>query len=213
MSGSRGVAISLAFLRFFPAFLLTLLRLWQRECAFSLLPFQFRQFSLHLDDQHLEFFLAFLAGMGVDVAGVLFAVDPGGRVAALPQVRPLLCDTSGAGSALLARDRLEVGYDGLFALAGGSIPPRLVAVLRRRRLADAAVDVGGGLPLHIVGDVGIDVQRSRRRYMAQHGGEGLDVHAALECQRCKGVAQVVKPHVLAARQLQNAGELPLRHAG
>ena len=38
---------------------------------------------------------------------------------------------------------MEVGYDGLFALAGGSIPPRLVAVLRRRRLADAAIDVGG----------------------------------------------------------------------
>ena len=100
--------------------------------------------------------------MGVDVAGVLFTVDPGGRVAALPQVGTFLRDASGAGSALLARDGLEVGHAGLFALAGISFPPRLGATLRRCSLADAPVDVGRGLPLHIVGDVGVDVQRGCR---------------------------------------------------
>ena len=125
--------------------------------------------------------------MCVDIAGVLLAVDPGGRVAALPQVRPLLRDASGTRSALLARDRLEVGHAGLFAPAGGSFPPRPGVVLRCPGFTNAPVDVGRSLPLHIVGDVGIDVQRGRRRHMAQHSREGLDVHAALERQRCKGM--------------------------
>ena len=111
--------------------------------------------------------------MGVDIAGVLLAVDPGGRVAALPQVRPLLRDASGAGSALLARDGLEVGHAGLFALAGVIVLPRRRTALRRRSLADTPVDVGRGLPLHIVGDVGVDVQRGRRRHVTQHGGSVL----------------------------------------
>ena len=63
-----------------------------RPCL--LCRFQLRQLPLHLDDQHRQFFLALLAGMGIDVAGVLFAVDPLGRVAALPQVVIDLADAA-----------------------------------------------------------------------------------------------------------------------
>ena len=185
----------------FAAFL-TLLQLLRWQTSLRFLPLQFCQLGFHLDDQLLEPLLALLAGMGVDIAGVLFAVDPCGRVAALPQVRPFLRDASGARPALLARDRLEVGHARLFALAGDSFLPRRRAALRQRSFADAAVDVSCGLPLHIVGDVSVDVQRSRRRHMTQHGGEGLDVHAALERQRCVGMARVMEADVRQASLLE-----------
>lgn len=73
-------------------------------------------------------------GMGVDVACVLFAVNPGGRIAILPQVRPFLRDASGARSALLALDRLEIGHAGFSALAGDGFLPRIRTTLRRRCL-------------------------------------------------------------------------------
>ena len=183
-------------------FLLTLFQLLRWKCAFCLLSFQLRQFGFHLDDQRLELFLALFTGMGVDVAGVLFAVDPGGRVAALPQVWAFLCDASSAGPALFASNRLEIGHAGLFVLARGSILPRLGTTLRRCRLTDATVDVGRGLPLHIVADVSVDVQRGRRRHMAKHGGECFDIHAALERQRRKCMAQIVEADVRQASLLE-----------
>ena len=70
---------------FLPTFLLVLFRLRRWEYALRFLPLQFRQFGFHLDDQHLELLLALLKGVGVDVAGVLFAINPCGRVAALLQ--------------------------------------------------------------------------------------------------------------------------------
>ena len=117
------------------------------------------------------------------------------------------------GSALLARDGLEVGHAGLCALAGGGFLPWRRAALRRRGLANAPVDISCGLPLHIVGDVGVDVQRGCRRHMPQHGGESLNVHSALKRQRCEGMAQVVESHMLAACHLQNTGKLSIRHTG
>ena len=38
--------------------------------------FQLRQFPLHLDDQRRQLFLTLLVGVGIDIAGVLFTVDP-----------------------------------------------------------------------------------------------------------------------------------------
>ena len=42
-------------------------------------PLRRCNFGLHLCDEHLELFLALLAGVGVDIAGVLFAVRPLGE--------------------------------------------------------------------------------------------------------------------------------------
>ena len=39
-------------------------------------PLRFRNLCLHLYDQHLQLLLALLAGVSVDIAGVLFAVGP-----------------------------------------------------------------------------------------------------------------------------------------
>ena len=64
-------------LRFLPAFL-TLLQLLRRKCPLRFLPFQRCKLVFHLDDQHLKLLLALLAGMGVDIAGVLLAVNPHG---------------------------------------------------------------------------------------------------------------------------------------
>ena len=102
--GHRGIGalvgdFLLTLFRFLPAFLLTLLQLLRRESSLRFLPLQLGQLRLHFNDQRLEFLLALLTGVGVDVTGVLFAVDPCGRVTALPQLRPLLRDASGAWSA------------------------------------------------------------------------------------------------------------------
>lgn len=72
--------------------------------------------------------------MGVDIACVLFAVNPGGRIVALPQVWLFLRDASDARSALLALDRLEIGHAGFSALAGDGFLPRIRTALRRRCL-------------------------------------------------------------------------------
>lgn len=80
-----------------------------------------------------------------------------------------LGDVPGAGRPGLAQHRLEVFGCALFRLSG--FLPYFVA--------QPPADLGRRLALHIPGDMGIDVQGSGRRYMAQHGGEGLHIHAAL----------------------------------
>lgn len=98
-----------------------------------------------------------------------------------------LTDAAGAGSALAAHIGLEIGHIRLFRLGRGSFLPRLRSVLLWRCLADAAVNIFGGCPLHIIGNVGVDVQRGGRRHMPQHGGERFHIHAVFQCQRCEGV--------------------------
>ena len=88
-------------------------------------PLCFRNLCLHLHDQHLQLFLALLAGVGVDITGVLFAVGPFGRVAAFKQMVVDLADTAGARPALAAHIGLEVGHSRLFRLGRDSFPPRL----------------------------------------------------------------------------------------
>ena len=65
---------------------LTPLSLWGRSTPFSqiLQPLCFRNVGLHLHDELLEFLLALLAGVGVDIARVLFAVDPCRGVSSKP---------------------------------------------------------------------------------------------------------------------------------
>ena len=43
-----------------------------------LLFLQLRQFGFHLRDKHRQLLLTLLAGVGVDIAGELLAVDPHG---------------------------------------------------------------------------------------------------------------------------------------
>ena len=89
-----------------------------------------------------------------------------------------LGDAPGAGLPGLSQHRLEVFGYALFRLSG--FLPHLVA--------QPPVDLGRRLGLHIPGDVGVDVQGGGRRHMAQHGGEGLHIHAALQGQRGEGMA-------------------------
>ena len=87
-------------------------------------PLRFRNLGLHLLDQRLQLLLTLLAGVGVDIAGVLFTIGPLGRVAAFEEMVVDLGDTAGAGSALAAHIGLEVGHSRLFRLDRGSFLPR-----------------------------------------------------------------------------------------
>ena len=73
-SAPMSVSFLLVLLRFLRP-LLPLRSLW-RKCTFRLLALQLREFSFHLDDQYLQLLLALLAGVGVDIAGVLFTIGP-----------------------------------------------------------------------------------------------------------------------------------------
>ena len=46
----------------------------------------FRNLRFHLLDQRLQLLLALLAGVGIDIAGVLFTIGPLGGVAALEEM-------------------------------------------------------------------------------------------------------------------------------
>ena len=157
---------------------------------------------VHLPDEHLQLFLALLPGVSVDAFGVLGAVRPGGRVAPLKKMVVEFRDAPGSRLSGAPGHRLEVN-EGILLL--------LWSILRHL-VAQATVDLGGGFTEHIAGDVGINVQRGRRRHMAQHGGEGLDVHAVFQGHGGEGVAQIVEADLLAPGPLQNDLEPPEHRA-
>ena len=70
------LVLFLRLLRFLLAFLRCLR--WRRPLRHQ--PLRFRNLCLHLHDQYLQLLLALLAGVGIDIAGVLFTVGPFGRV-------------------------------------------------------------------------------------------------------------------------------------
>lgn len=174
-----------------PQLALLFCQLFRRSDARKLL-LEIFAFLVHLRNQRLELFLALLAGAGVDVAGMLRSVRPYGRIAPFKQVVIEFADAAGAWFPFLPHIGLEV-HD---------------AFLLRLRfflwfcLADASVDAGGGCPLHIAGDVGVDVQRCHRGHMAQHGGEGFHIHSVLQRQRREGVPQIMESDTLAVCPLQ-----------
>lgn len=107
---------------------------------------------VQLLDEHRQLLLALLAGVGIDALGVLGAIRPGGRVAALEKVVVEFRDAAGARLTGAPHDRLEVGE---------GILRRLRGVLRHL-VAQAPVDLGGGIAEHVAGDVCVDVQRCSR---------------------------------------------------
>ena len=152
-----------------------------------LLRFQLRQLGFHFGDEYFQLSLTLLTGVGVYVAGVLLSVDPPGRVAPLIEMIIDLADASGARPAPAGQNGLKSGHTRRFALTVGTFPSRRLTALLRHYFADTAVDIVSGRALHIVGDVGIDVQRGGRRHMAQHGGESLHIHAVGQRQGRKSV--------------------------
>ena len=88
-------------------------------------PLCFRNLRFHLHDQYLQLLLALLAGVRVDIAGVLFAVGPFGGIAAFKEMVVDLADTAGTGSALTAYVGLEIGHTRLFRCNRDGFPPQL----------------------------------------------------------------------------------------
>ena len=61
--------------------------------------------------------------------------------------------------------------------------------LIRLAVADPALDLLRGLPLHGAGDVAVDVNRRSRRDVADDGGERLYIHSVFQGHGGKGMAQ------------------------
>ena len=51
------------------------------------------------------------------------------------------------------------------------------------------------LVLHLACGVGVGAQGEARVIVAQHTGDGLDVHAVLECQGGEGMSRIVETHL------------------
>ena len=107
------------------AFILVLFHFLHRKRPLRFPPFQLRDLGFHLHDQRLQLLLALLAGVSVDITGVLFAVGPFWGIAAFKQVVIDLADAASAGPALAAHVGLEIGHTRLFHLGWGSFLPRL----------------------------------------------------------------------------------------
>lgn len=60
------------------------------------------------------------------------------------------------------------------------------------RLADALVNLCSGLPLHIVRDVGVDVQCGGAGDVADDSGEGLHIHPMFQRVGSENVSEIVE---------------------
>ena len=87
---------------------LSFLPLWQLHVDFAKIhqSLCFCNFCLHLHDQYPQLLLAFLASVGADVAGVLFAIRPFGRIAPFKEMVFDLTDAARSG-------RVDFSYVGL----------------------------------------------------------------------------------------------------
>ena len=153
----------------------------------------------HLEDHLRQQLLTFLSGLGVDIAGMLFAVRPDGGVAALPQVVVDLSDASGAWLATFTLVRLEGAGSGF--LCGG------FCFCRKLGLADSPVDFACRCLPHLIGDVGVDVQRGAAGHVPDHRGEGFDIDSVFQRHGGEQVTQVVEADVFAPGPLQNGGQM------
>ena len=82
----------------------------------------------------------------------------------------------------------------------------LCLLLRLRlhlRLCDPPVDVRRRLLPHLIGDVGVGVQRRGRRHMADDRRERLHIHPVFQGHGCKSMAQIMKSDSLAPRSVQD----------
>ena len=52
--------------------------------------------------------------------------------------------------------------------------------------------------------MGVSVQGETGRKVAQHAGQGLDIHTAFDTSRGVGVTQIMKPGILAAHPFNDA---------
>lgn len=95
-SGLAGQCLSAPNLYIFsPLAFLTLQRA-SIALAQILQPLRLCNLCFHLYDQHLQLLLALLAGVGIDIAGVLFTIGPFGGVAPFKQVVADLADAASA---------------------------------------------------------------------------------------------------------------------
>ena len=65
------------------------------------------------------------------------------------------------------------------------------------------VNVQGSLSTHLVGDVGIGIQRGLCGDVANDGGQGFDIHPVLQEHGGEGVPEVVEAYLAASCPFQN----------
>ena len=59
------------------------------------------------------------------------------------------------------------------------------------------------LLLHLPSGVGVGAECESGVIVAEHTADGFDVHAILQCQRCEGMAEIMKADMLQSRVLED----------
>lgn len=132
-------------------------------------------------------------------------------VPALPQMVIDLGDAARSGFAPLT-------LVGLKSAGGWLLGCYVSLCLRRVCFPNALVDLCCRFPPHLIGDMGIDVQRSAAGHVPDDGGECLDVHAVFQRGRYECVTQVVESDLFASSPFQgdlqppsDSGGIPRSH--
>ena len=133
--------------------------------------------------------------MSVNVAGVLLVVWPDRGVPPFPELFVNLGDTARTSFAPLSL----VGLEG----AGGRFPGCHSTPRRWFSFTNTLVDLYCRRPAHLVGNVGVDVQRGAAGNVTDDGGERFHIHTMFQryCRKC--VSEVMKSDLFAPSPLQN----------
>ena len=96
--------------------------------------------------------------------------------------------------------------------AGGGFSRGSPGLYLRINFPDTLVDFHCRRPAHLIGDMGVDVQRGAAGYVPDDSGEGLDIHAMFQGNGRKCVPEVMKSDLFAPGSFQN-GLQPLSDSG
>ena len=122
-----------------------------------------------------------------------FAVRPDGGIPALPEMIVDLADTAGTGLAPLA----FVGLKG----AGSRLSGRSFRFCLCGFPSNSLVDLCRCGPLHLIRNVGVDVQCGATGHMTDDCGERLHIHTMFQGGGGKGMTQIMEADVLALSTL------------
>ncbi|MPN54715.1 hypothetical protein SDC9_202392 [bioreactor metagenome] len=120
-----------------------------------------RNLRFHLRNEVRQQNFALLSCAGVHIAGVFFTIRPHGRIPSLPEMVVQLCNAAGTGLAAVSMIGRKISHRFPFIC--------VFFFLSVLHLSDTPVDAVRRLPLHIIRDMGVNIQRGGRRHMADDG--------------------------------------------
>lgn len=134
-------------------------------------------FRFHLGNHLRQQFFAFLLAVGIDIPGVPPAIGPFWGEPTLPKVVVKAGYAARSGLADFALIWIKSGPMARFSGLAGYTLAGVDSRCTRLAFGNAPIDLHCRRPPHIIGDVGVDVQRGAAGDVADDGGQRFHVHA------------------------------------